>query len=103
MPTGERRRRCDHLTGFRVVGAAFTDQADLVQGVAVAGGDQVAVFGDQPLGGSKAAELFLGVKAVAVHGQGLVIAWRVASGRRRLKKVRREMVPLSQAGLPAEI
>ena len=85
MPAADHSGRRDHLASFGVVGAAFSDGADLINGKGVAGGDQLAVFGDQALSLGQGAELGAGLEFVAVHGViGLWIAawsWGGAGAR----------------------
>ncbi len=68
MPAGERNGRGDDFARLGVVGAAFVDGANFVEGVGVAAGDQVVVVVDQALGGGEGAELVTGGEAEAVHG-----------------------------------
>ena len=67
MPAGERRWWGDHFA-LSVVGAAFVDDADLIQAVGVAVGDQLVIFSEQALSSGERVELVAGVEAVAVHG-----------------------------------
>ena len=85
MPAGERHGWGDYFA-LSVVGAAFVDGADLINGKGVAGGDQLVIFSEQALSSSKGAELVAGCEAVAVHGViGLFAgawSWLGAGGRR---------------------
>ena len=53
------------------------DGADLINGMGVAGGDQLAIVSDQALGLGQGAELGAGLEFVAVHG---VIGLWIAAG-----------------------
>ena len=77
MPAVEHGGRRDHLASLGVIGAALGDGANLINGEGVAGGDQLAVFGDQALGLGQGAELSAGLEFVAVHG---VIGLWIAAG-----------------------
>ena len=80
MPAGERHWWGDDFP-LSVVGAAFVDDANLINGKGVAGGNQLVVFSEQALSSSKGAELVAGVEAVAVHGViGLFAVVRYSAG-----------------------
>ena len=68
MPAGERSGWRDHLASLGVVFAAFVDGADFIDGMSVAGGDQLVVFSDEALGSGESAELGAGCEAETVHG-----------------------------------
>ena len=67
MPAGERHWWGDYLA-LGVVGAAFVDDADLINCKGVAVGDQFVIFSEQALSSSERAELVAGVEVVTVHG-----------------------------------
>ena len=77
MPAAAGNRRRDHNASLRVVGAALGDGSDLIYGKGVAGGDQLAFFGDHALSLGQGAELSAGLEFVAVHG---VIGLWIAAG-----------------------
>jgi len=77
MPAADHSGRRDHLASLGVIGAALGDGRNLINGEGVAGGDQLAVFGDQALSFGQGAELGAGLEFVAVHG---VIGLGIAAG-----------------------
>ena len=77
MPAADHSGRRDHNASLGVIGAALGDGANLINGMGVAGGDQLAFVGDQALSLGQGAELGAGLEAVAVHG---VIGLWIAAG-----------------------
>lgn len=77
MPAVNHSGRRDHLASLGVISAALGDGADLINGMGVAGGDQLVIFSDQALSLGQGAELSAGWESVAVHG---VIGLGIAAG-----------------------
>ena len=68
MPTAQHLGRRDHLAGLGVVFAAFGDDANLIYGEGVAGGDQLVVGSEQALSSGEGAEGGLVGESETVHG-----------------------------------